>query len=106
MLRMVFGERLQIVSQPLWDRHEKEDNTMLSANISNYKRKVVYRRDGWRCALCDDTAGLQIHHIIPRSRGGSNSKMNLVTLCWKCHAIEPFAKKRTQNAEKKWNDSA
>ncbi len=59
---------------------------MLSANISDKKRKAVYRRDGWRCALCDDTAGLQVHHLIPRSRGGSDSKMNLVTLCWRCHA--------------------
>lgn len=59
---------------------------MLSANIPNKTRHAVYRRDGYRCALCDDTHGLQIHHVIPRSVGGSDFPENLITLCWKCHA--------------------
>lgn len=42
-------------------------------------------RDGFRCALCDSTEGLQIHHIIPRGAGGSSEPMNLITLCWRCH---------------------
>lgn len=63
----------------------KKTNTM-SANIPNEMRKEVYRRDGFRCALCDSTDGLQIHHIKPRGRGGANHPMNLITLCWRCHA--------------------
>ena len=59
---------------------------MLSANIPNATRRQVYARDGYRCALCDSTNGLQIHHFIKRSEGGSNQLMNLITLCWKCHA--------------------
>ena len=59
---------------------------MLSANISNEVRKSVYRRDGWRCALCDDTRGLQVHHVVRRSQGGTSYPHNLITLCWKCHA--------------------
>ena len=39
----------------------------LSASIPNETRKAVYARDGYRCALCDDTHGLQIHHIVHRS---------------------------------------
>lgn len=60
---------------------------MLSANISTTTRKAVYRRDGYRCALCDSTNGLQIHHAIARSGGGGSGPMNLITLCWKCHAV-------------------
>ena len=60
---------------------------MLSARIPNHIRKAVYRRDGFRCALCDDTAGLQIHHAIMRSEGGTDYPHNLITLCWKCHAV-------------------
>lgn len=63
----------------------KSKNTML-ANISKEMRREVYRRDGWRCALCDSTDGLQIHHIKPRGKGGANHPMNLITLCWRCHA--------------------
>ena len=60
-------------------------NTMY-ANISKETRKAVYCRDGYRCALCDSTDGLQIHHIKPRGKGGSDHPMNLITLCWRCHA--------------------
>ena len=60
---------------------------MIGANISNKTRKAVYRRDGYRCALCDDSRGLQIHHVVLRSQGGTNLPQNLITLCWKCHAV-------------------
>ena len=58
----------------------------LSASIPNETRKEVYRRDGFRCALCDDVRGLQIHHIVHRSVGGNDTPCNLITLCWRCHA--------------------
>ena len=60
---------------------------MITANIPNSVRRSVYRRDGYRCALCDSATGLQIHHIVHRSEGGSNLPQNLITLCWKCHAV-------------------
>lgn len=60
---------------------------MLSANLSNAARKAIYRRDRYSCALCDDNRGLQIHHVMPRSQCGTNSPHNLITLCWRCHAI-------------------
>lgn len=56
------------------------------AGITNDTRKQVYKRDGYRCALCDSTEGLQIHHIKPRGKGGADHPMNLITLCWRCHA--------------------
>ena len=58
----------------------------MNAGISKEMRREVYRRDGWRCALCDSTDGLQIHHVKPRGKGGANHPMNLITLCWRCHA--------------------
>lgn len=60
---------------------------MISAKIDNKTRKAVYARDGYRCALCDDVRGLQIHHAVLRSQGGTNHAHNLITLCWKCHAV-------------------
>ena len=56
------------------------------ANISNKTRKAVYRRDDYACALCDSTKGLQVHHVIPRGKGGIDSEQNLITLCCFCHA--------------------
>lgn len=60
---------------------------MIGAGISNKRRKMVYHRDGYRCALCDNTKYIQIHHIIQRSRGGSDEMQNLITLCADCHAL-------------------
>lgn len=57
-----------------------------SASIPNEVRRAVYERDGYRCALCDDVRGLQIHHAVHRSQGGSDRPENLITLCWRCHA--------------------
>ena len=60
---------------------------MIGAGIPNKVRRGVYKRDGWRCALCDSTDGIQIHHVIPRGEGGSDFPENLITLCWRCHAL-------------------
>lgn len=60
---------------------------MISANISNARRKAVYRREGYRCALCDSTRYLQIHHVVKRSEGGTDSMHNLICLCSDCHAL-------------------
>ena len=65
---------------------------MLSANIPNSIRKSIYRRDGYRCALCDSPKYLQIHHAIPRSVGGSDHPHNLICLCSECHALAHGAK--------------
>ena len=59
---------------------------MISASIPYPMRRQVYRRDGYRCALCDSTKYLQIHHLYPRSIGGAGHPMNLITLCMYCHA--------------------
>jgi len=58
----------------------------MDANISNVTRKAVYRRDGYRCTLCDCSQTLQVHHVIPRCQDGGNTEQNLVTLCSVCHA--------------------
>ena len=58
----------------------------MGASIDNKTRRAVYERDGFRCALCDSTDGLQIHHVKPRGEGGADHPMNLITLCWRCHA--------------------
>lgn len=60
---------------------------MISAGIDRKTRREVYRRDGWRCALCDSTQYIQIHHAVPRGEGGTDEMQNLITLCADCHAL-------------------
>lgn len=60
---------------------------MIGAGIDKKVRAQVYKRDGYRCALCDDPRRLQVHHIKGRGVGGRDWEMNLITLCPVCHAL-------------------
>ena len=48
-------------------------------------RRAVLARDGFRCQYCGNTRHLTLDHIVPRSRGGSNSWENVVTSCAPCN---------------------
>ncbi|MBC8424078.1 HNH endonuclease [bacterium] len=50
-------------------------------------RRQVLIRDGYRCRTpgCRNTRFLEIHHRVPRSRGGTHAPANLLTLCSACH---------------------
>ena len=39
------------------------------------------RRNGVKCGR----PGVDVHHVIPLSRGGTTTKGNLITLCKGCH---------------------
>lgn len=45
-------------------------------------------RDNFKCRYCGKTANekeLEVDHVVPRSRGGSNAMINLVTSCFECN---------------------
>lgn len=48
-------------------------------------RRSILQRDGWRCQNCGTRQQLDVHHIVPRSRGGADHERNLITLCRSCH---------------------
>ena len=53
-------------------------------------RKEVFDRDGGKCqdrrgGVKCGAKGVDVHHIIPLSRGGTTSKANLITVCKACH---------------------
>jgi len=55
---------------------------------SGMKRMRIYMRDKFRCQYCGEkkVAGdLTLDHILPRSRGGDNSPINVVTACVPCN---------------------
>jgi 5-methylcytosine-specific restriction endonuclease McrA len=66
---------------PVVLQRESRRSNSLSANIRN----AVLDRDGHECLRCGSTEKLQIHHIIPYSRGGKDEMQNLATLCYECH---------------------
>lgn len=48
-------------------------------------REIVLGRDQMKCVSCCSTNQLEVHHVVPLSRGGTNRLSNLVTLCKPCH---------------------
>src|SRR6185503_18539120 len=63
-------------------------NVRRRREASSMKRLRIYMRDKFRCQYCGEkkTAGeLTLDHILPRSRGGDNSPVNVVTACVACN---------------------
>jgi len=48
-------------------------------------RTEVWRRDGGKCARCGSREKLEYDHIVPISKGGSNTARNIELLCEKCN---------------------
>lgn len=41
-----------------------------------------------KCKICNKkTDRLELHHIIPKSRGGDDSESNLIKVCVDCHGL-------------------
>ena len=48
-------------------------------------RIEVWRRDSGKCARCGSREKLEYDHIVPISKGGSNTARNIELLCEKCN---------------------
>ena len=65
--------------------NEKKPRLKLDRQAYDVLRVRVLDRDGWRCQLCGSSLELQVHHLTFRSRLGSDTIDNLITLCTTCH---------------------
>lgn len=57
-----------------------------------YRLKIL-ERDEYTCQWCLtnlSASKLEVHHIIPRSKGGNDHPANLITLCLACHKKEDW----------------
>ena len=63
-------------------------NVRRRQEASGMKRMRIYMRDKFRCQYCGEkkaASDLTLDHILPRSRGGDNSPVNIVTACVSCN---------------------
>src|SRR5699024_10116299 len=51
-------------------------------------RYNVMKRDGNHCQYCGSSRNLTIDHVLPRSRGGTDSWENLTTACDQCNVTK------------------
>jgi 5-methylcytosine-specific restriction endonuclease McrA len=81
------GQRLaalQITEQPsLLDAKAEAEQTRQA--IRSEVRREVWRRDQGQCVRCGSRENLEYDHIIPVSKGGSNTARNIELLCETCN---------------------
>lgn len=53
--------------------------------LRNEDIKALFKKYGYRCALCYCQENLTIDHIIPLTKGGTNDIPNLQILCLDCN---------------------
>lgn len=55
------------------------------ASIPDEIKQYVWQRDGGRCVKCQSAENLEFDHIIPVSKGGSNTARNIQIFCQDCN---------------------
>ena len=63
----------------------KQTSKPVRTGISKDAQSFVWNRDGGRCVECGSNENLEFDHIIPVSKGGSNTARNLQLLCEPCN---------------------
>ena len=85
-VRLIVAEGVEVKNLELSEIPELDSYSFVRAG----KWWAVLARDKWKCLSCgrsarEDRVLLEVDHIIPRSRGGSDDMINLQTLCKKCN---------------------
>lgn len=68
-----------------FEQYEKA-SAVIREPIPRAVRIFVWRRDHGRCTTCGSVEELEFDHIIPLSKGGSNSERNMQLLCRVCNS--------------------
>jgi len=71
--------------QRLRARIEAVESGFARERISDEVRVAVWRRDEGKCQKCGSREKLEYDHIIPVSKGGSNTERNIQLLCEHCN---------------------
>ena len=72
----------QLKEESIEEIKRKEED---SRHIPSRVRREVWIRDGGRCVRCGSRKNLEYDHIIPVSKGGSNTARNIELLCESCN---------------------
>ena len=79
-------EYIETRGAAIWNHRRKS-----SGYISGTIRYEILKRAKGRCELCGITKeekALEVDHILPRNKGGSDDESNLQSLCYSCNAMK------------------
>jgi 16S rRNA G966 N2-methylase RsmD len=81
MFYTILSELIDRVNDPI----QEECLSLERQRIPDEVKIVVWRRDGGSCVKCGNKENLEFDHIVPVSKGGSNTIRNIELLCEKCN---------------------
>jgi len=82
-------EPLEETFRPEMICRESDGTTLKTAHY----RTEILERDDYTCQSCGEqkpAEELEVHHVIPKVKGGSDAPTNLITLCIPCHDREDW----------------
>ena len=75
-----------------WEKEKGSSSYLDSSEESSKNRHIsqsvkddVWNRDGGVCVQCGSNQNIEFDHIIPHSKGGSNTYRNIQLLCEPCN---------------------
>jgi|APSaa5957512576_1039674.scaffolds.fasta_scaffold13731_2 ATP adenylyltransferase len=77
---------LEVRGEKIFDHRRKS-----SGYIRGTIKYDVLKRARFRCELCGisaDVKALEVDHIVPRNKGGTDDQSNLQSLCYSCNAMK------------------
>lgn len=86
-------DTLRILIEPEFiplETEEQKDNGQSAQDryVPSNVKIAVWRRDEGKCVKCTSQEKLEYDHIIPVSKGGSNTERNVQLLCEKCNRLK------------------
>ena len=82
-----------------FDTHLMKNPTLISEKLKHWayqkgfnysyasRKEAILNRDSYTCQCCGKkNKRLEVHHIIYRSKGGTDDENNIITLCEDCHS--------------------
>jgi ATP-dependent helicase IRC3 len=78
----------RILNPPSSGKNTGEEVEHPPVDLTDKEKLQIKERDGYKCLCCGTTKTrfLQVDHIGPKYRGGSNNPENLQTLCGECNS--------------------
>jgi Holliday junction DNA helicase RuvB len=81
--RITLGMTMEALKTMARDDQDDESNQRVA--IPSRVRDEVWRRDEGKCVKCGSRVKLEFDHIVPVSKGGSNTARNIELLCEACN---------------------
>ena len=75
-------------NQILFIESGKKAISLLNDAFWKVRRQEALIRDNCQCQQCGAYRDLDVHHKLPRGKGGTHALENLTTLCRRCHEAQ------------------